>query len=56
MRVKCLGCSSNTRNFIKSWSQFADDTAIATAFIWADLIVKMSECVIYLVLKNYQQL
>ena len=30
-RVKCLGYTSNTLNFIKHWSQFADDTAINTA-------------------------
>ena len=30
-RVKCLGYTSNILNFIKNWSQFADDAAIIPA-------------------------
>ena len=55
--VKCLGYTSDTLNFIKHWSQFADDTAIITTLesenqyllnlftkwcSWSDLIIKIS--------------
>ena len=66
-RVKCLGYTSNTFNFIKHWSQFADDTAIITAFehdnqyllnlftkwcSWSDLIVKIRKCVTFGIKKS----
>ena len=61
-RVKCLGYTSNTLNFIKHWSQFAGDTVIITSLesenqylsdlftkwcSWLDLIVKISKCMTF---------
>ena len=66
-RVKCLGYTSNTLNFIKHWSQFAYGTAIITALesdnhyllnlftkwcSWSDLIVKVSKCVTFGIKKS----
>ena len=66
-RVKCLEHTSNTPNFIKHWSQFADDTVIITALesdnqhllnlftkwcSWPDLIAKISKRVTFGIKKS----
>ena len=67
-RTKSLEYTSNTlNNFIKHWSQFADDAAVITALesgnqyllnlftkwcSWSDLIVKISKCVTFGIKKS----